>query len=130
MVTIQQLLKHSRKKKTKKLRMPALKNSSSNFSPQKKGVCFKVYTQTPRKPNSAQRKVARVLLTNGKKITSYIPGEKHNLQEHSIVLVRGGPVKDLPGVKYHCIRGKYDLEAVKTRKQGRSKYGTKKVRKN
>ena len=94
--------------------------------PQKRGVCTRVYTTTPKKPNSALRKIARVKLTTGKTITGYIPGEGHNLQEHSVVLVRGGRVKDLPGVKYHLIRGKYDLHSIRKRKQSRSKYGTKK----
>ena len=92
---------------------------------QKKGVCVRVYTRTPKKPNSALRKVTRVRLSNRKQITSYIPGEGHNLQEHSVVMVRGGRVKDLPGVKYRLIRGKYDLQAIKNRQQGRSKYGSK-----
>ena len=93
----------------------------------KKGVCVKVFTRTPRKPNSAIRKVTRVKLSNNKQITGYIPGEGHNLQEHSVVLVRGGRVKDLPGVRYHLVRGKYDLQAIKNRKQGRSKYGSKRA---
>ena len=93
--------------------------------PQRKGVCVRVFTRTPKKPNSALRKVARVKLTTGKMVTSYIPGEGHNLQEHSVVLVRGGRVKDLPGVKYHLVRGKYDLHSIRKRKQSRSKYGTK-----
>ena len=100
---------------------PALKKS-----PQKKGVCLRVYTRTPKKPNSAIRKVARVRLTNGIDIIAYIPGEGHNLQEHSVVLVRGGRVKDLPGVRYHLIRGVYDLQGIPSRKNSRSKYGTKK----
>ena len=95
-------------------------------SPQRKGVCLRVFTKTPRKPNSALRKVARVRLTNNKRITAYIPGEGHNLQEHSVVLVRGGSVKDLPGVKYHMVRGSLDLQSIRDRKQGRSKYGTRK----
>jgi len=103
-----------------KSKSPALKGN-----PQKKGVCLKVYTRTPKKPNSAIRKIARVRLTNGIDIIAYIPGEGHNLQEHSVVLVRGGRVKDLPGVKYHLIRGVYDLQGVSERKKSRSKYGTK-----
>ena len=108
-----------------KSKSPALK-----MSPQKKGVCLKVYTRTPKKPNSAIRKIARVRLTNGMDVIAYIPGEGHNLQEHSVVLVRGGRVKDLPGVKYHLIRGVYDLQGISSRKKGRSKYGTKKNSKN
>jgi small subunit ribosomal protein S12 len=96
------------------------------MSPQKKGVCLKVYTRTPKKPNSAIRKIARVRLTNGIDVIAYIPGEGHNLQEHSVVLVRGGRVKDLPGVRYHLIRGVYDLQGIASRKKSRSKYGTKK----
>ena len=96
------------------------------MSPQKKGVCLKVYTRTPKKPNSAIRKIARVRLTNGIDVIAYIPGEGHNLQEHSVVLVRGGRVKDLPGVRYHLIRGVYDLQGIVSRKKSRSKYGTKK----
>ncbi|MGX7582460.1 30S ribosomal protein S12 [Candidatus Vidania fulgoroideorum] len=119
-MTINQLIKKGRKKKKKIKRSPAL-----NCCPQKKGVCLKVYTTTPKKPNSALRKVAKIKLSNGNEIISYIPGEGHNLQEHSIVLVRGGRVKDLPGVKYHIIRGIYDAEGV-NRKKSRSKYGTKK----
>jgi small subunit ribosomal protein S12 len=114
----------SRNNKTKN-KSPALKRS-----PQKKGVCIKVYTRTPKKPNSAIRKIARVRLTNGMDVIAYIPGEGHNLQEHSVVLVRGGRVKDLPGVKYHLIRGIYDLQGISSRKKGRSKYGTKKNSKN
>ena len=114
----------SRNNKTKN-KSPALKRS-----PQKKGVCIKVYTRTPKKPNSAIRKIARVRLTNGMDVIAYIPGEGHNLQEHSVVLVRGGRVKDLPGVKYHLIRGVYDLQGISSRKKGRSKYGTKKNSKN
>ncbi|MGX7576839.1 30S ribosomal protein S12 [Candidatus Vidania fulgoroideorum] len=125
MSTINQLIKKCRKKKKK------YKKNSLDKCPQKRGVCLKVYTTTPKKPNSALRKVAKVRLSNGKKIISYIPGEGHNLQEHSIVLVRGGRVKDLPGVKYHIIRGKYDSSGVEGRKTSRSKYGTKKnVKKN
>lgn len=105
-----------------KMKSPAL-----NKCPQKKGVCISVYTKTPKKPNSALRKVARVRLTNGVEIIAYIPGEGHNLQEHSVVLVRGGRVKDLPGVKYHLIRGVFDLQGVPSRKNSRSKYGTKRA---
>jgi len=120
MVTINQLVRKGRKPKKKKSRSPALESC-----PQKRGVCIRVYTTTPKKPNSALRKVAKVRLSNGKEIIAYIPGEGHNLQEHSVVLVRGGRVKDLPGVKYHIIRGKYDCAGVEGRKQSRSKYGTK-----
>ena len=120
MPTINQLVRHGRKKIPKKDKAPALKGS-----PQKRGVCTRVYTTTPKKPNSALRKVARVRLTNGFEVTSYIPGEGHNLQEHSIVLIRGGRVKDLPGVRYHIIRGTLDASGVAERKQSRSKYGTK-----
>jgi len=119
MPTINQLVKKTkRKKKIKLQKAPAL-----NKSPQKKGTCLKVFTVTPRKPNSALRKVARLKLVNNKFITAYIPGEGHNLQRFGDVLVRGGQVKDLPGVKYHIIRGKFDIQAVASRKQGRSKYG-------
>jgi len=121
MPTVNQLCNKIRTKTTTLRRAPALENC-----PQKKGVCLKVFTRTPKKPNSALRKIARVKLTTGKTITGYIPGEGHNLQEHSVVLVRGGRVKDLPGVKYHLIRGKYDLHSIRKRKQSRSKYGTKK----
>ena len=103
------------------------KSPALTGSPQRKGVCLRVFTKTPRKPNSALRKVARVRLTNNKRITAYIPGEGHNLQEHSVVLVRGGSVKDLPGVKYHMVRGSLDLQSIRDRKQGRSKYGTRKM---
>ncbi len=120
MPTINQLIRHARKKVTKKTSSPALKGS-----PQKRGVCLRVYTTTPKKPNSALRKVARVKLTNGMEVTSYIPGEGHNLQEHSVVLIRGGRVKDLPGVRYHIIRGALDCVGVNGRKQSRSKYGAK-----
>ena len=123
MPTIQQLIRKGRKDPQKKSTSPALAGS-----PQKRGVCTRVYTTTPKKPNSALRKVARVRLTNGHEVTAYIPGEGHNLQEHSIVLVRGGRVKDLPGVKYHIVRGALDTAGVSDRKQGRSKYGTKKPR--
>lgn len=119
--TINQLVRNGREKVVKKNTVPALKGC-----PQKRGVCTRVYTSTPKKPNSALRKVARVRLTNGIEVTAYIPGEGHNLQEHSIVLVRGGRVKDLPGVRYHIIRGALDTAGVSDRKQGRSKYGTKK----
>ena len=120
MTTINQLVRKSRKSKTYKNNVPALEGK-----PQKRGVCTRVYTTTPKKPNSALRKVARVRLTNGYEVTSYIGGEGHNLQEHSIVLIRGGRVKDLPGVRYHVIRGALDCSGVSDRKQGRSKYGTK-----
>ena len=124
MPTIQQLIRKGRKKLTKKSKAPALEGC-----PQKRGVCTKVYTATPKKPNSAMRKVARVRLSNGKEVNAYIPGEGHNLQEHSIVLIRGGKVKDLPGVRYHIIRGSLDTDGVKDRHQGRSKYGAKKFKK-
>jgi len=120
MPTINQLVRHGRKKSIKKTTTPALKGS-----PQKRGVCVRVYTSTPKKPNSALRKVARVRLTNGIEVTSYIPGIGHNLQEHSVVLIRGGRVKDLPGVRYHVIRGTLDTLGVTDRRQGRSKYGAK-----
>lgn len=121
MVTINQLRKHPRKIKQTLSKAPALDNS-----PFKKGVCTRVYTTSPKKPNSAVRKVARVRLTSGFEITSYIPGEGHNLQEHSVVLVRGGRVKDLPGVRYHTVRGILDLQGVSKRRNGRSRYGAKK----
>lgn len=124
MPTVQQLIRKGRKPFTKKSKSPAL-----NACPQRRGVCTRVYTTTPKKPNSAMRKVARVRLTNGKEVNSYIPGEGHNLQEHSIVLIRGGRVKDLPGVRYHIIRGALDTGGVEKRKQGRSKYGTKRAKK-
>lgn len=120
MPTINQLVRLSREKVTWKSKAPALQQS-----PQKRGVCTRVYTTTPKKPNSALRKVARVRLTNSLEVTAYIPGEGHNLQEHSIVLIRGGRVKDLPGVRYHIIRGTLDTAGVADRKQGRSKYGSK-----
>ncbi len=120
MPTINQLVRQGRKKLVKKTNTPALKGS-----PQKRGVCVRVYTTTPKKPNSALRKVARVRLTNGIEVTSYIPGIGHNLQEHSVVLIRGGRVKDLPGVRYHIVRGTLDTLGVANRKQGRSKYGAK-----
>ncbi len=120
MPTINQLVRQGRKKQVKKTNTPALKGS-----PQKRGVCVRVYTTTPKKPNSALRKVARVRLTNGIEVTSYIPGIGHNLQEHSVVLIRGGRVKDLPGVRYHIVRGTLDTLGVSDRRQGRSKYGAK-----
>lgn len=121
MPTINQLVREGRKGITSKTAAPALTGS-----PQKRGVCIRVYTTTPKKPNSALRKVARVRLTNGIEVTTYIPGIGHNLQEHSVVLIRGGRVKDLPGVRYHIIRGTLDSVGVQDRKQGRSKYGAKK----
>ncbi len=121
MSTINQLIKKNRLRKIYKSNVSALNNC-----PQKRGVCIKVYTTTPKKPNSALRKVCRVRLTNGIEITAYIPGEGHNLQEHSVVLVRGGRVKDLPGVRYHIVRGTLDCLGVKDRKRSRSKYGVKK----
>ncbi len=120
MPTINQLVRQGRKEIPKHEKAPALKGN-----PQKRGVCTRVYTTTPKKPNSALRKVARVRLTNGFEVTSYIPGEGHNLQEHSIVLIRGGRVKDLPGVRYHIVRGTLDAAGVSDRKQRRSKYGAK-----
>jgi len=120
MPTINQLVRNGREKVRTKSASPALKDC-----PQKHGVCTRVYTTTPKKPNSALRKVARVRLTNGMEVTSYIPGEGHNLQEHSVVLIRGGRVKDLPGVRYHIIRGTLDTTGVTNRKQSRSKYGAK-----
>jgi len=121
MPTINQLVRKGRKRVKKKTNTPALKGA-----PQKRGVCTRVYTSTPKKPNSALRKVARVRLTTGIEVTAYIPGIGHNLQEHSVVLVRGGRVKDLPGVRYHIVRGTLDTLGVEDRKQGRSKYGSKK----
>ena len=121
MPTINQLLKKKRTRPKARDRVPALEKS-----PQKRGVCLKVYTTTPKKPNSALRKVARVRLSNGFEVTAYIPGEGHNLQEHSVVLIRGGRVKDLPGVRYHILRGNLDTQGVANRKQRRSLYGTKK----
>ncbi|MCB4792216.1 MAG: 30S ribosomal protein S12 [Elusimicrobia bacterium] len=121
MPTINQLIKIGRTKDTRKTKCPALKGC-----PQRRGVCTRVYTTTPKKPNSALRKVARVKLTSGYEVTAYIPGVGHNLQEHSIVMIRGGRVKDLPGVRYHILRGKLDATGVDGRKQGRSKYGAKK----
>ena len=120
MPTINQLVKAGRVKVAHKTASPALKSC-----PQKRGVCTRVYTTTPKKPNSALRKVARVRLTNGMEVTSYIPGEGHNLQEHSVVLIRGGRVKDLPGVRYHIVRGTLDTAGVSNRRQSRSKYGAK-----
>ncbi len=120
MPTIAQLIREGRKKGERKTKSPALKSC-----PQRRGVCVRVYTTTPKKPNSALRKVARVRLTNGMEVTAYIPGVGHNLQEHSIVLIRGGRVKDLPGVKYHIIRGALDSVGVDGRRRGRSKYGAK-----
>lgn len=121
MPTISQLVRKPRKAKRIKSKVPALENC-----PQRRGVCTRVYTTTPKKPNSALRKVARVRLTNGYEVSSYIGGEGHNLQEHSVVLIRGGRVKDLPGVRYHTVRGSLDTAGVKDRKQARSKYGSKK----
>ena len=121
MATVNQLLKKSRKPKVRKTDVPAL-----NACPQRRGVCTRVYTTTPKKPNSALRKVARVRLSNGFEVTAYIPGEGHNLQEHSVVLIRGGRVKDLPGVRYHILRGNLDTQGVANRKKRRSLYGTKK----
>jgi len=121
--TINQLVRKGRKSEKAKSKAPAM-----NSCPQKRGVCTRVYTQTPKKPNSAMRKVARVRLTNGIEVTAYIPGEGHNLQEHSIVLIRGGRIKDLPGVRYHIIRGVLDTSGVDGRKNARSKYGTKRPR--
>ncbi|MDE1044309.1 MAG: 30S ribosomal protein S12 [Nitrospinaceae bacterium] len=124
MPTINQLVKTGRKKPVVKSDSPALKSC-----PQKRGVCVRVYTSTPKKPNSALRKVARVRLTNGMEVTTYIPGVGHNLQEHSIVMIRGGRIKDLPGVRYHVVRGSLDTLGVENRMQSRSKYGTKKPKK-
>ncbi len=121
MPTINQLVRKPRASKVKRNKVPALESC-----PQKRGVCVRVYTTTPKKPNSALRKVARIRLTNGFEVIGYIPGEGHNLQEHSVVMIRGGRVKDLPGVRYHIIRGTRDTQGVKDRKQGRSKYGAKK----
>ena len=120
MPTIHQLVQKGRKRAKKKTSSPALRSN-----PQKRGVCMRVYTSTPKKPNSALRKVARVRLTNGVEVTAYIPGVGHNLQEHAIVLIRGGRVKDLPGVRYHIVRGTLDTMGVQNRKKGRSKYGAK-----
>jgi len=136
MPTISQLIKKGRKVPYRKMKTPALKKRFNTLkrrstvskigAPQKRGICLKVTTVTPKKPNSALRKIARVRLTNGMEVTAYIGGEGHNLQEHSVVLVRGGRVKDLPGVKYHVVRGKLDTAGVEDRKKGRSKYGAKK----
>ena len=123
MPTIQQLVRKGRSKNVEKSKSPAL-----DSCPQRRGVCVRVYTTTPKKPNSAMRKVARVRLTNTKEVNAYIPGEGHNLQEHSIVMIRGGRVKDLPGVRYHIVRGVLDTAGVENRKQERSKYGTKKAK--
>ncbi len=136
MPTINQLVRKGRKKVTKKTKSPALRftfNVLKNKmiwgkgSPQKRGVCIQVKTTTPKKPNSALRKIARVRLTNGMEVTAYIPGEGHELQEHSVVLIRGGRVKDLPGVRYHIVRGALDTSGVANRRQGRSKYGAKRT---
>lgn len=138
MPTINQLVRKGRKSKSKKSKAPALQYTFNSFkqrrtrqpkgAPQKRGVCTQVRTQTPKKPNSALRKVARVRLSNGIEVTAYIPGEGHGLQEHSVVLVRGGRVKDLPGVRYHIVRGTLDADGVDGRSKGRSKYGTKRSR--
>ncbi len=140
MPTINQLVRKGRKSKPKKEKAPALQFIQNTLtgkvkrlpkgSPQKRGVCTQVRTTTPKKPNSALRKVARVRLTNGIEVTAYIPGEGHNLQEHSVVLVRGGRVKDLPGVRYHIVRGALDAAGVENRRRGRSKYGTKRPKKS
>ena len=136
MPTVNQLVRKGRRTKRSKDKTPALRYSfnslknrgyRSSGSPHKRGVCIQVRTQTPKKPNSALRKVARVRLTNGMEVNAYIPGEGHNLQEHSVVLIRGGRVKDLPGVRYHVVRGAFDTAGVDERKQGRSKYGSKKT---
>ncbi len=139
MSTINQLIKHPRKDKVRRTKTSALQTrfnvltnkvvKSKKSNSFKRGVCLKVYTTTPKKPNSALRKVARVKLSNGQEVIAYIPGMGHNLQEHSVVLIRGGRVKDLPGVRYHIIRGKYDTRGVENRKQGRSIYGVKKEKK-
>lgn len=124
MPTLSQLVKKGRQTLTEKKKSPALQGN-----PQRRGVCIRVYTTTPKKPNSALRKVARVRLSNGYEVTAYIPGEGHNLQEHSVVMIRGGRVKDLPGVRYHIVRGTLDTAGVNNRQQGRSKYGAKKPKK-
>ena len=137
MPTFNQLVKHGRQVSVYKSKAPALqrgvnlikKKATNNASPQKRGVCTKVGIKTPKKPNSAQRKIARVRLTNGMEVTSYIPGIGHNLQEHSVVLIRGGKIKDLPGVRYHIVRGKLDTQGVADRNQARSKYGVKRPKK-
>ena len=135
MPTISQLVRHGRTRKISKIKAPAMRKNWNSLrqrqvpipgAPQKRGVCLQVRTMTPKKPNSALRKIARVRLTNGMEVTAYIPGIGHNLQEHSVVLVRGGRVKDLPGVRYKIIRGALDTQAVKNRKQARSRYGAKK----
>lgn len=123
MATVNQLVRKGRRKVTARVKVPALQGC-----PQRRGVCSRVYTQTPKKPNSALRKVCRVKLTNGYEVTAYISGEGHNLQEHSVVLIRGGRVKDLPGVRYKVVRGNLDTAGVKNRKQGRSKYGAKRAK--
>ena len=140
MPTINQLVRKGRAKKTKKTKAPAFQFTNNGLgryagrlrnqggAPQKRGVCTQVRTMTPKKPNSALRKVARVRLTNGLEVTAYIPGEGHNLQEHSVVLIRGGRVRDLPGVRYHIIRGALDTQGVRDRKKARSRYGTKKAK--
>ena len=138
MPTINQLVRKNRKNKTRKSKSPVLgirmntlqKKATNTASPQKRGVCVRVGTKTPKKPNSALRKYARVRLSNGKEVDTYIPGEGHNLQEHSVVLVRGGRVKDLIGVRYHIVRGTMDTAGVDARRQGRSKYGAKKPKEN
>ena len=124
MPTINQLCKNNRLSKIRRNKVPALQSN-----PQKKGVCLKIFLRTPKKPNSALRKLAKLKLTNGKKVTAYIPGEGHKLQEYSTVLIRGGRVKDLPGIKYHLVRGKLDFSGLKNRRTSRSKYGTKKISK-
>lgn len=137
MPTIHQLVKHGRRRLVSKPTAPALRSYFNyiqnrpvdSASPFKRGVCLRVFTTTPKKPNSALRKVARVRLTNGMEVTAYIPGEGHNLQEHSVVVIRGGRVKDLPGVRYHIVRGVLDAQGVDARKQQRSKYGSKKAKK-
>ncbi len=137
MATINQLVKKGRRKKTRKSKSPVLnvgfntieRKQTNTTSPQKRGVCTRVGTKTPKKPNSALRKYARVRLSNGREVDTYIPGEGHNLQEHSVVLIRGGRVKDLIGVRYHVIRGTLDTQGVQNRKQGRSKYGAKRPKK-
>ena len=137
MPTFNQLVKYGRQDKTYKSKSPALQRGTNSIknvaidlaSPQKRGVCTKVAIKTPKKPNSAQRKIARVRLTNGLEVTAYIPGIGHNLQEHSVVLIRGGRVKDLPGVRYHIIRGKLDTQGVANRNQSRAKYGAKRPKK-
>lgn len=129
MATIQQIIRKSREKRERRTKHRRKNSPALEGNPQKKGNCIKIMTKKPKKPNSAIRKIARVRLVNGEVIICYIPGEGHNLQEHGTVLVRGGRVKDLPGVRYKCIRGKYDLAGVQNRKQGRSKYGTTKEKK-